>query len=219
VGVTGSTTLSAAEAWDFYRWTSEFLKGLKNRETDQQNNPFIPSLFFLSISLADLWHSLFIVLANDLKAAQKALPDKKSVRLGAENSLAEAKAARQDVEQSLQQSKDANATLALELENVRSSLVATRDKLDSKSKALDFQVICADEAILRMKNAESRLKTVEEDLRNQSQLLESAQKTLSKRENFLQHDDFLGGGPCCGAIQESSSWSEHGAFTPGLHCG
>jgi hypothetical protein len=103
--------------------------------------------------------------------------------LGAENSLAEAKAARQDVEQSLQQSKDANATLALELENVRSSLVATRDKLDSKSKALDFQVICADEAMLRMKNAESRLKTVEEDLRNQSQLLESAQKTSSKREN------------------------------------
>jgi hypothetical protein len=69
VGVTGSTTLSAAEAWDFYRRTSEFLKGLKNRETDQQNNPFTPSLFFLSISLADLWHSLFTVLANDLKAA------------------------------------------------------------------------------------------------------------------------------------------------------
>jgi chromosome segregation ATPase len=123
------------------------------------------------------------VLANDLKAAQKALPDKKSVRLGAENSLAEAKATRQVVEQSLQQSKDANATLALELENVRNSLAATRDKLDSKSKALDFQVICADEAMLRMKNAESRLKTVEEDLRNQSQLLESAQKTSSKREN------------------------------------
>jgi chromosome segregation ATPase len=123
------------------------------------------------------------VLANDLKAAQKTLPDKKSVRLGAENSLAEAKATRQVVEQSLQQSKDANATLALELENVRNSLAATRDKLDSKSKALDFQVICADEAMLRMKNAESRLKTVEEDLRNQSQLLESAQKTSSKREN------------------------------------
>jgi hypothetical protein len=25
---------------------------------------------------------------------------------------------------------------------------------------------------------------------------------------LLQHDDFLGGGPCCGAIQESSSWSD-----------
>jgi hypothetical protein len=45
VGVTGSTTLFAAEAWDFYRWTSEFLEGLKNREADQQGNPFTTSLF------------------------------------------------------------------------------------------------------------------------------------------------------------------------------
>jgi chromosome segregation ATPase len=62
----------------------------------------------------------------------------KSIRLGAENSLAEVKAARQAAEQSLQQPKDANATMALELENVRTSLAATHDKLDSKSKALDF---------------------------------------------------------------------------------
>jgi hypothetical protein len=44
-GVTSSTTLSAAEACDFYRWTTEFLEGLKNREADQQGNPFTPSLF------------------------------------------------------------------------------------------------------------------------------------------------------------------------------
>jgi hypothetical protein len=55
------------------------------------------------------------VLANDLKAAQKALSDEKSARLGVENSLAEETAARQADEQSLQQIKDANATLALEL--------------------------------------------------------------------------------------------------------
>jgi hypothetical protein len=67
--------------------------------------------------LADLRPSLFTVLANDLKAAQKALSDEKSVRLGVENYLAEAKAARQADEQSLQQFKDANVTLALELEN------------------------------------------------------------------------------------------------------
>jgi DNA repair exonuclease SbcCD ATPase subunit len=139
--------------------------------------------FFLSISLADLWPSLFAVLANDLKAAQKTLSDMKSIRLGAENSLAEVKAARQAAEQFLQQSKDANATMALELENARTSLAATHDKLDSKSKALDFQVICADEAMLQPKNAESRLKAVEEDLKNQRQLLESAQKTLSMCEN------------------------------------
>jgi hypothetical protein len=44
-------------------------------------------------------------------------------------------------------------------------------------------VICADEAMLRLKNAESRLKAAEEDLKNQRQLLESAQKTSSKYES------------------------------------
>jgi hypothetical protein len=86
---------------------------------------------------------------------------------------------------SLQQSKDVNATLALELENARTSLITTCDKLDSKSKALDFQVIRADDAVLQLKNAESRLKATEEDLKNQRQLLESAQKTSSKREGFF----------------------------------
>jgi hypothetical protein len=52
--------------------------------------------------------------------------------------------------------------LALELETAQTSLAATCDKLDSKSKALDFQVTHADEAMLRLKNAESQLKTAEE---------------------------------------------------------
>jgi hypothetical protein len=51
------------------------------------------------------------------------------------------------------------------------------------SKVLDFQLIRADEAMLRLKNAESRLKAVEEDLSNQRQLLKLAQKTLSKHES------------------------------------
>jgi hypothetical protein len=123
------------------------------------------------------------VLANDLKAAQKSLSGEKSVRLGVENSLAEEKAARQAAEQSLQLSKDANATLVLEMENTHTSLAATRDKLDSKSKVIDFQVIHANEAMLQRKNAESWLKAAEEDLKNQKQLLESAQKTSSKRES------------------------------------
>jgi hypothetical protein len=55
--------------------------------------------------------------------------------------------------------------------------------LDSKLKALYFQVIRADEAMLRLKNAKSRLNVAEEDLRNQRQLLESAQKTSSMRKN------------------------------------
>jgi hypothetical protein len=45
VGVTGSTTLSVAEAWDYCRRTTEFLEGLKDREADQEGNPFTPSLF------------------------------------------------------------------------------------------------------------------------------------------------------------------------------
>jgi hypothetical protein len=44
-------------------------------------------------------------------------------------------------------------------------------------------VIHADEAMLQLKNTESRLKADKEDLKNQMRLLESAQKTSSKREN------------------------------------
>jgi hypothetical protein len=81
--------------------------------------------------------------------------------------------------------------MALELVNAQTSLAATRDKLDSKSKALDFYVIHTDEAMLRLKNAESRLKAAEEDLKNQRQLLELAQKTSSMRENSFNMMIFL----------------------------
>jgi hypothetical protein len=71
----------------------------------------------------------------------------------------------------------------LELENAQTSLAATHDKLNSKSKALDFQVIRADEVVLLLKNAESQLEATEEDLKNQKLLLELPQKTSSKRED------------------------------------
>jgi hypothetical protein len=45
MGVTGSTTLSVAKAWNYYWRTTEFLEGLKNREADQEGDPFTPSLF------------------------------------------------------------------------------------------------------------------------------------------------------------------------------
>jgi hypothetical protein len=79
--------------------------------------------------LADLRPSLFVVLANELKATQKVLSDEKFAQLGADNSLAKEKAVRQAAEHSLQQSQDANTTLALELENTQTSLAITRDKL------------------------------------------------------------------------------------------
>jgi hypothetical protein len=91
---------------------------------------------------------LFAGLTNNLKAVQKTLSDAKSVRLRAESSLTEEKAARQATAQSLQQSNNVNVTLAFELETAQTSLAATRDKLDSKSQVLDFQVIHADEVVL-----------------------------------------------------------------------
>jgi hypothetical protein len=44
-GVTGSTALCAAEAWNFCRRAAELLEGLKNRNANQQGNLFTPSLF------------------------------------------------------------------------------------------------------------------------------------------------------------------------------
>jgi hypothetical protein len=44
-GMTGSTTLSAAEAWNYCRRIAEFLEGLKNKEANQEGNPFTHSLF------------------------------------------------------------------------------------------------------------------------------------------------------------------------------
>jgi hypothetical protein len=71
----------------------------------------------------------------------------------------------QIVKLSFQQSTDVNASLVLELETTHTSLVTTHDKLDSKSKALDFQVIHADEAVLRLKIIESWLEAAEEALK------------------------------------------------------
>jgi hypothetical protein len=77
--VTGSTILSAAEAWDYCRRAAEILEGLKNREVDQEGNPFTP--LFLSFNLfGKLMTLLFAVLTNNLKVAQKrcwmrSLPD------------------------------------------------------------------------------------------------------------------------------------------------
>jgi hypothetical protein len=130
-------------------------------------------------------------LANNLKATQKALSDEKSARLRVENSLTEEKATRQAAAQSLQQSNDVNATLALELETAQTSLATTRDKLDSKSKALDFQVIRADEVVLRLKNAESRLKATKEDLNNQRRLFKNHLPDLNMkllRQDFTVDD-------------------------------
>jgi chromosome segregation ATPase len=78
------------------------------------------------------------VLAEELMAAQKVISTEKSTRSAADQALADERAVRQAAEHALQHSKDADAKLALELENAQASLVATRDKLERKSKALNF---------------------------------------------------------------------------------
>jgi hypothetical protein len=58
---------------------------------------------------------------------------------------------------------------------VQASLTATEEKLSSKSSALDHVVI-------REREAQIKLKDVEEKRKAQEQQLELAQKALSKRE-------------------------------------
>jgi hypothetical protein len=92
------------------------LGGLKNKEADQEGNPFTSSLFHSFNLFSWLTTFLIAMLANNLKAALQALSDEMSARLRADNSLAEERVARQTVEQSIQQITDANASLVLELE-------------------------------------------------------------------------------------------------------
>jgi hypothetical protein len=89
--------------------------------------------------------------------------------------LAEEKAARQTVEQSLQTSDEAMVNLARDLESVHAFLTTTASNLASKSSTLDTTVIWAHEM-------EIKLKAVEEKMKSQGQLLDSAQQALSKRE-------------------------------------
>jgi chromosome segregation ATPase len=101
------------------------------------------------------------VLVKDLETAQKTLSAEQSARSKAEQALAEERSAKQVAEQIIQQSKDVNVALSLKLDNVKTSLAITQDKLDRKSKALE---------------------TVETDLKVKRLLLESAQQALVKRE-------------------------------------
>jgi hypothetical protein len=71
------------------------------------------------------------VLVEKLVAVQKMPSNEESTRSAADQALAEERVVRQAAEQALQHSKDANAKLALKLENVQASLVATRDKLSA----------------------------------------------------------------------------------------
>jgi hypothetical protein len=85
------------------------------------------------------------VLASQLGEARKALSQEKTSRSAAEKALAKERAAREVTEHALKKSSE---ELSQEVEIVNTSLTAIRDKLASKSAALDATVILRDEAKL-----------------------------------------------------------------------
>jgi hypothetical protein len=130
------------------RQVAVILESLKEREIDWEGNPiFLLTHFFLLNYFTDLGSFRSTVLVKDLKTARKALSTEQSTR--------------SEAEQILQQSKDVNVALSLKLDNVKTSLAITQNKLDRKSKAL---------------------KIVEADLKAKGLLLELAQQALAKRD-------------------------------------
>jgi hypothetical protein len=77
-------------------------------------------------------------------------------------------------------------------------------------------VIRADEAVLQLKNTESRIKATEEYLKNQRQLLELAQKTSSKHEGSFK---IMISSVVAHAVALFKNHLHDGASVPELHCG
>jgi chromosome segregation ATPase len=140
------------------------------------------------------------VLVKDLETAQKALSAKQSARSVAE--------------QILQQSKDVNAALSLKLDNVKTSLAITQDKLDRKSKALDSQMTHADEAELQLKSVEDKLKDCRGGSEGQRAATGIGSRSFGQARMVRQHDDFFSCGSYCGSIQESFAGFKHGDSAP-----
>jgi hypothetical protein len=93
--------------------------------------------------------------------------------LAADQSLAEEKAAQRSVEQSLWAFKKAKAALNQDLLSTHASLTTTKEKLSSKSSALDH-------AVIKERKPQIKLKATGEKMKDQEQQLASAQKALSK---------------------------------------
>jgi chromosome segregation ATPase len=169
------------------------LEGLEDAEDDREGtlSSFTSSsLWFLSW-LRDI--SRFVALITRLK---KTMSEEKAVWLDASRGLTKEKAARQSVDQSLQSSNEANTLLAKELDSTQASLTTTTDKLSSKSFALDHSVIWEQQMKIQLEACEEKLtgceerltvandkhNAVEEKMKTQGQLLDSAQQALSKQE-------------------------------------
>jgi cell division protein FtsB len=81
--------------------------------------------------------------------------------------------ARQVADQALQASKETCVALTWDLQSVCASVDANKQELSAKSATLDEVVMCEHEA-------RAKLQTLDDEKKAKEQLLESAQKTLSK---------------------------------------
>jgi hypothetical protein len=143
------------------------LEGLKDKEADQQGNPFTPSPF-LSFDLFG-WPAPFSIcsVGQWLEGNAESTVEREVYPIRGRKLSGQGEGYKASCWIVPSTVPRCNATLSLELKKAQTSLTVTHDKLDSKSKVIYFQMIHADEALLWLKNAESRLKAVEEDLKNQ----------------------------------------------------
>jgi hypothetical protein len=153
----------------------QYLEGLKDVEADQQGNRSFLLLQSSNLIFANLMISALVALTAQLEAAEKVLSKEKAGRLATDQSLAMETATRQVNDQSLSASEEAKNALAQDLQSAQASLIATTEKLTSKSSALDFVVI-------REREAEIKLQATEEKIKSQEQSLVSTRKVLYSRE-------------------------------------
>jgi hypothetical protein len=96
-----------------------------------------PSPLQAAHSFTDFFAFVYVALTAKLEAVEKALANERAARLITDQSLADVRATRQAVDQSLQASQEANAALNRDLRSTQAFIIATREKLSSKSAALD----------------------------------------------------------------------------------
>jgi hypothetical protein len=114
-------------------------------------------------------------LTAKLETGEKALADERYARLIADRSLADERTARQAANQSLRTSQEANVALNLNLQSAWASIIASKEKLSSKSAALD-------EAGIQEREAQIKLQILADEKNAKEYLLESVQMALSKRD-------------------------------------
>jgi hypothetical protein len=98
--------------------------------------------------------------------------EERAGRLATDQSLAEEKAAWQIVDQALRSSQETAASLTQDLQSAQASIIVTMEKLSFKPSALDHTVIREREAQINFR----------EEKKAHEQLLESAQKALTKHD-------------------------------------